>query len=813
MNRPFPIREVRAEVIVFRECPVRQPYFDSMSILRVLFFRSLFLMPIMGVAQDTTCTLVIRGSVVDEHDQGPLSFAEVYIPALNKGAVADQQGRFVLSGLCAGRYLLRIAHLGCETVERIVQLDSDVDLRLELEHHAQELAEFEVARSRPDEHVGLPNEGVNKEAMEASGRSLVEMLSTINGVTVLQSGPTIGKPVIHGLSGNRVLILNQGIRQEDQQWGTEHAPGLDPFSSDRLTVVKGASSVQYGSDAMGGVVIIEPVELPRSEGVRGEVRGLGVANGKGGGGNVQLEGGVHGLRGFGWRLQGSARKLGDASAPGYVLSNTGMNEAATSAAIGYRDHRWNTTIFYSYFGRELGILRASHIGNLTDLQTAITNAQPWYVGEFTYAIDAPRQNSAHHLLKAEVGYAVGDRDRLVLTYARQADDRQEFDIRRAGRSAIPATDLSLITQSGDLVYKHWIGPHLHGKIGANGMEQENLNVPGTGIRPLIPNFRKRTGALFVLEHLPINDELELEAGVRSEAARIDVALYNAQDSLVRPVHRFTNHAFSLGANWSVTDSSRIRFNIGSAFRPPHVSELYSEGLHHGAAALEMGDDRLGSERSVKATVDLDGAWFGGRLRTNITLYTDRIDGYIYLRPNGAQLTIRGAFPVFDYIATDAFLYGSDLTVEWRSTDRFKWRSRASLVRGRDQVLNEWLFQMPADRMEHALVFSTTTHGKWRAIQISLTGQYVFRQSRVPNGVDYTDPPAAYDLFGLQASATRSAGKHELRMGVQLSNLLDRAYRDYMDRFRYYADARGMDAMLWLRYSFGRTEGDHRPLNE
>lgn len=150
-----------------------------------------------------------------------LSFAEVYIPGLNKGAVADQQGRFVLSGLCVGRYLLRIAHLGCETVGNgSCNWIPMCNPRLELEHHAQELAEFEVARSRPDEHVGLPNEGVNKEAMEASGRSLVEMLSTINGVTVLQSGPTIGKPAIHGLSGNRVLFLNQGIRQEDQQWGT-----------------------------------------------------------------------------------------------------------------------------------------------------------------------------------------------------------------------------------------------------------------------------------------------------------------------------------------------------------------------------------------------------------------------------------------------------------------------------------------------------------------------------------------------------------------------------------------------------------------
>ena len=179
--------------------------------------------------------------------------------------------------------------------------------------------------------------------------------------------------MIHGLSGNRILTLNQGIRQEDQQWGTEHAPNLDPFSSDRITVVKGAASVQYGSDAMGGVILTEPVDLPRTAGINGEVRGVGILNGRGGGGNAMLQGGLKGLRGFGWRVQGSGKMLGDSESPEYVLSNTGMREQGASATIGYRDLRYRSTLYVSWFQRELGILRASHIGNLTDLDNAISN--------------------------------------------------------------------------------------------------------------------------------------------------------------------------------------------------------------------------------------------------------------------------------------------------------------------------------------------------------------------------------------------------------------------------------------------------------
>ncbi len=258
----------------------------------------------------------------------------------------------------------------------------------------------------------------------------------------------------------------------------------------------------------------------------------------------------------------------------------------------------------------------------------------------------------------------------------------------------------------------------------------------------------------------------------------------------------------MGANWSVKDSVRMRFNVGMAYRPPHVSELYSEGLHHGAAAIERGDAELTSERSLKGTIDLEALWFGDRLRTDITLYADRIADYIYLRPDGVELTIRGAFPVFQYVSTDAFLYGADATVQWKLTERFSLRNRTSLVRGRDLTEDEWLFQMPSDRTENALLFELPHIGEWSSVEVNAASQIVFMQSRVPAGLDFAEPPGTYHLLGLSASGTRTLGKGELRIGLQVDNLLNSSYRDYMDRFRYYADARGLDFTIWIRYAFG-----------
>ena len=765
-----------------------------------------FLLSGLRTPAQEPCTLKLQGVVQDEHDATGLDLADVRVMEIGRSVLADEQGRFMLDSLCAGTYTLRVAHIGCDPVEVKVRLPKDELVRIRMEHHAEELKEVEVERSRPDENVGQSHKRMDKDAMEKeAGRTLGEMLARIPGVTTLNSGPTISKPMIHGLSGNRVLTLNQGIRQEDQQWGTEHAPNLDPMSSDRITVVKGAASVQYGSDALGGVVITEPVELPRDGGITGEVRGIGMLNGQGGGGNGMLQGGVKRVRGMGWRIQGSARSLGDSRSPGYVLSNTGIQETGASASIGYRDHRLNTSVYYSFFRRELGIMRAAHIGNLTDLQNAITSGEPWYTGPFGYAIDAPRQTAAHHLLKAEAGYAVSERGRIVLTYGYQADDRQEYDIRRAGRDAKPALDLWLTTHTADAVLKHWIGKRLHGKAAFSGVSQENSNVPGTGVRPLIPDYRKRSGGMFVLEHYPLSKRVELEAGMRMEATRLDVAKYDGNDSLIRPRHHFLNNAVSVGANWSVRDSLRLRFNMATAYRPPHVSELYSEGLHHGSAAIEEGDEALRSERAIKGSVDLEAIALKGRLEVDVTLHAGHITDFIYLRPDGVRLTIRGAFPVFRYVATEAYIQGLDATIKYRISGPWSWRSRGSLVRGRDLARDEWLFQMPADRIENALLYLRELSGAWRRLEFGATSLLVARQERIPLGLDFAAPPASYHLLGVSATVERPLRHGALRFGVQATNLLNARYRDYLDRFRYYADARGLDVTVRLGYTFGDPE--------
>lgn len=772
------------------------------SFLFLVFLHSTMSWPALH-AQSGACEHMVQGRVLDEHDRTPLPFAEILLVGTGRGAVADIDGRFKLDGLCAGTHRIRITHLGCEPVERTLNVPRTQELVIFLEHHAHELREMEVVRERPDEQVGRVHEEVDATyMMRNAGSSIGDMISRVAGVTTLNSGPTISKPTINGLSGNRIVIMNQGIRQEDQQWGGEHAPNLDPFSTDRITVVKGAASVQYGSDALGGVIITEPVDLPREGPISGTVHGAGLYNGRGSAAGMQVQGSVPGLRGFGWRIQGSGRKLGDSDAPAYVLSNTGLIEGGGSVAVGYRNHRWSSTAYYSRFDRQLGILKAAHIGSLSDLRSALETGRPWFVSERSYTIDVPKQAIIHHLAKGEVGYAVTDRSRVVGTYGFQADARREFDLRRGGRSDRPALDLDLRTHTADLVLKHWLGAHVHGKVGVSGLLQENLNVPGTGIRPLIPNYRRRNGGIYLIEHIPVGEKVELEAGLRLEASRLDVAKFDRNDSLIQPVHRFTNSAFNVGAVWSISDSLRFRINLGSAYRPPHVSELYSEGLHHGAAAIEEGDAGLKSERSLSVTGELDGSWFQGRLFAVLGLRSDRLDDFIYLVPSGTRLTIRGAFPVFRYVATDVLLNTADLRVGTRLSDRIVLEVRYNTVYAQERASGQWIYLMPADRATASLRYTFPAKGKWEAWELGGSWQHVFEQRRVSNDVDFAPPPGAYSLLDLSIAGGRSMGRNALRFGIQGTNLLNVAYRDYLDRFRYFADSRGVDIRIWFGYAFG-----------
>ncbi|MCU0450609.1 MAG: TonB-dependent receptor, partial [Bernardetiaceae bacterium] len=450
------------------------------------------------------CPLALRGCIHASHTHQALAGTVVGLWADGAAhplhqTLTDTLGNFQFTQLCLGLYRISAQLLGYQPQWVALQLDTTLTVNLHLSEKSIELQVVTVSATRPVASPAQPQvtlEGA--ELARRQGGTLGQALQHLTGVNLLQTGPTIAKPIIHGLHSNRVLVLNNGIRQEGQQWGSEHAPEIDPFLAGRLTVVKGAATVRYGPDALGGVVLVEPPPLRQQPGVGGQLHLVGASNGRQGTASGRLDG--H-WRGLGWRLQATGKQGGNVRTPHYYLANTGVREFNFSGAAGYKGRRAGAEVFFSRFQTRLGILASAHLGNLTDLRAALASPEPVYPGrftnEFTYELQNPQQRVVHNLLKIKANYQLTKLGKLHLQYGWQNNQRQEFDVRRGQElTNRPSLDLRLNTQTLDL----WLASGRPSRwpytVGITALFQDNRNQPGTGVRPLVPDYRAAAGGAF-----------------------------------------------------------------------------------------------------------------------------------------------------------------------------------------------------------------------------------------------------------------------------------------------------------------------------
>ncbi len=761
----------------------------------------MLLFPVALVAQEGDCNYILSGQVIDEHDHSPLSFATITVKEASKSVIGDSLGFYSIKGLCKGEYSVVCNHIGCDPVEMKVKIKDNTIQNFYPEHHEEELANVEVKSFR-EEKTTAASEKMDADALEENaGNSFGESAATITGVNLLQTGPTIAKPVIHGLHSNRILIIQNGIRQEDQQWGAEHAPELDPFAASKITVIKGAGVVRYGSDAIGGIILSEPAPLPQEVKTTGSLSGVGMSNGWAGTLSGQLQGGVKKWNGFGWRVQGTAKRAGDAHAPDYNLSNTGMREFGTTALLGLKRKKADSELYYSFFYNELAILRASHTGNLTDLENAINSAEPWYIEDFTFEIQNPRQVAAHHLLKAKTVFHLSNVWKLETQYGFQFNNRKEFDIRRGGRSSIPAIDLQLQTHTLDIVAEKTNSKNFHAILGAAGFYQNNYNVPGTGIRPLIPDYKIASGGAFFIERY-VRAKWEAEIGARYDFRALEARKFDSNDLLTQTDFSYHNFSGTAGGVVRFLEYFSLRANAGVSFRPPSVNELFSEGLHHGAAAIEEGDVNLQTEKGIKWVTSID-YMRADVVEVRMLGYYNHIFDYIYLEPQDElRLTIRGAFPVFKYVQADARLAGFDFSMKVKTISNLFLQSKISFIQAYDISQDDYFTGIPSNRFENYISYECEQWGKLANVDFSAGVLNVLEQKRVPADKDFSPPPAAYFLLNISAGfKIPLSNNHKLGFQVAVENLLDKSYRDYMNRFRYYADDTGRNFILRIHYSF------------
>ncbi|MFD0863026.1 TonB-dependent receptor [Sungkyunkwania multivorans] len=775
------------------------------------------------------CTSTVSGEVIDFHDKTPLESAIVYIENVGE-YVTDKQGRFVASNLCDGNYMFIVSHIECDPKTLRVKVEGNTFKRITLEHHVEELHEVTLIGRAEKKTSSAQEASLSGAVIEKYGAAtLGDALKEIPGVTSLNTGANIVKPTIQGLTGSRVLILNHGVRMQDMEWGDEHAPNIDINSAGEVTVVKGAAALKYGGDAIGGTIIIEPAKILRKDSLFGSTSLVGMTNGRGGSLSTSLTKSYKN----GWFIAGQAsyKRFGDNQAPDYVLSNTGLEQLGASLSIGKKGFFSGWDIDYSYFDSSIGVLAASHIGNVDDLIRAINSDRPLIIRDFTYDIGVPRQEVTHHLVRGNYYKRFENWGKLNFQYDYQSNQRFEFDVRVGDDRDKPAIDLLLQTHTVAADFAFDTQENYKIEVGAMYRFQDNFANPETGVRRLIPDYVKNDAGLFLTGKY-FKDNWIFDAGVRYDFNKVDAQKFyrtsrweergydvdfadlviddRGSQLLTNPVFDYHNLSGTTGFQYNFNDGKELRFNYSLAQRAPNPAELFSDGLHHSAARIELGDLRIGQETSHKVSLSLEQS--SENLGWAISPYLNSITDFILLEPTGVEFTIRGAFPVWEYRQTDARLLGVDASAYFNWSKNWRTDHHFSLVKGTDISQDIALINMPAPRFRNKLSF---VKKEWHNFNASLESIFVTEQNEHPDDIivfspeqqtdvllEINTPPGAYHVLNLDTGMDFSIhNKADLSVGFAINNLLNTNYRDYLNRQRYFADELGRNFQLRIKYNY------------
>ena len=773
-------------------------------------------------------TFKIQGKIIDFHDKVPLKNAIIKIG--NYTETSDANGNFSFNSVKKGDYTITATHPDCETFSEKISVNKDLAITLNLEHHSADIETVTIHGTHKNASALIIKTLDKKDLERNSTENLGNILSGISGVSALKTGNNIAKPIIHGLYGSRIAIINNGVKMAEQEWGVEHAPNVDVSHFEHIDVIKGASALKYGSDAIGGVVLLVPETFKKTDTLKGSANLSGISNGRG----IGFDMNVVKTWESGWAVKanGGYKKLGDLHTPDYNLMNTGMDFNSFGFAVQNNSFLQGIALDYSITHQEIGIYRGSHIGNLDDFYQVLNSDIPLYQRDFSYAIDNPKQDIQHHLAKISAYKRFKDLGKFSVDYSFQYNHRKEFDLRRGELSEIPSLDLELFTNQlniNNLIERtRW-----NLETGIDLTYQYNYSTAETMARRLVPNYTKYAGGMYSVFKYKVAPDFNLEGGLRYDLTRYNVKKWydeNDWNSLyandfeefyvetdgnrifTKPVLTYRNLSFNAGFEYNPEEAFNLKFNYAKVGRTPNIAELFADGLHHSAAILELGNMRLKNEEGNQFNLNIGSnlnVLEGLQLSVNPYLFLTK--NFINQIPTGIQNTIRGVFPVWSYEQIDATMFGIDFDAQLKISDDLTYNGRFAYVNGTDETNDQPLILMLPPNFANSLEFSKS---EWKNFYFKVGNHTFLQQKEYPifnptiniyeNGIevektlDLSTPPPAYSLWSLQTGL--NLNKH-FSAGLSATNLFDKNYRDYLNRMRFFSYEMGRNIIFNVKYNF------------
>jgi iron complex outermembrane recepter protein len=768
-------------------------------------------------AAAVTCTGTLDGHAVDVASHAPVVAATVTVGD-QLLATTDDNGRFTLTGLCAGPMTIVVEREDYQRAETKVVIGPHASVEVTMKFGGEVIEVHDRAPDPPEMRATATLSGAALE--RTRGQGLAAAVADVPGVAELRSASGMGKTIIRGQFGRRLLLLVDGVRHRAQEWGLEHAPEIDPFIADKIRIVRGAGGVRYGSDAIGGVVLVDPPDLRRVPGYNGELHLIGTSNGLGGTVAGRLQNVFEGLPALSMQLEGSAKRLQAARTPRYALANTGLFEWNAGTTVGYRATTSEYKVSLRHYQAKLGVCRCLRIESREDFLASIEREEPIGADQYTaeFAIGRPYQTVSHDTAVARARWEREQVGTFTATYSFQHDRRLEYDVVRQSitdaqyRFRLMTHDVEGVFEHNPVhLSEHW---HLRGAAGLVGMAQFNIY----GGLQLIPDHQSLGGGAYVSERL-VGHDTDVEVGARydflartASLARIDflrlvrsrqlpmTACGGGTGDPVDCDSRFHLLTASAGVLHRWSDAWSTKLDISTASRAPNTDEQYLNGSAPTFPVLGLGKPDLKRETTYSTSLTLghESKYVTGEA----SAYVNRINDYIFFAPALDEMgqpifdvLVRGTFPRFTTQAVDALFYGADGGIEVKPHESLELGVQASLVRAKDIDHDKYLVYIPSDRVRGSITYRAPETRSLRKSFATLTGTYVAQQRRYDINADFAAPPPAYFLLDAELGTETCIGHHDLRLALQGQNLTNARYRDYTSLLRYFADEPGWSVLL------------------
>ncbi|MFS8638573.1 MAG: TonB-dependent receptor [Gemmatimonadota bacterium] len=743
-----------------------------------------------GAALDSAA---VYGIVVEARSGEPVPRVNVRVVELDRSDWTHDDGRFHLDGLPPGRYTLVFTAIGYEEVKREISVSSGdrLQLRIEMPVAPIRLSDMDIiVQDVPRTRLSEDSTRVTTvlRGQELNRRLDVTIASTLEGqagVAVASNGPATARPVIRGLGGDRILILEDGGRTGDLSFASpDHAVAIEAVTATEVEVLRGPAALLHGSNALGGIVNVIREEIPTEVGhpVHGSliVQGQSVNTGIAGGGYVTGSRGPLALR-----FEASGRRAGDLYTPLGELENTGIETLNLSAGAS-----WNELPIagpghiggaYRYYWSEYGIpAYGDHHHHEGDHEDEGDH-------EHDHAHEGVKIRMRRHTARGQAQIMSLSGPFVWLKLDGAYTDYRHEEVEAAGEVG---TEFALRSATVDLQARHDRSAFDRSNGTTIGIQALWSDYRAGGSIALTPTKEYGLAAYLVDERSPsfLPSRVRLQIGARYDWRRVEPEREGAADiGVIRP-RDFGAFTASVGALYDLADGFTLGASVSRAFRTPNANELFSEGPHLATYSYEVGNPDLEEETGLGVDVFLRLA--RERLRGEVAVFRNGIDDYIYARNTG-ELSPTG-LPVYQHVNGDAVLTGFEGSAQWRVTREFVVDGTVSYVRGTLTATDEPLPQIPPLQGRLGARYETERYfvaAGWKGAA---------RQDRVG---EFETPTDGYGVFDASAGVRWSVGGQLHTLTLRVDNITNEVYRDHLSRIKEIMPQAGRGASLLYRVNF------------